>query len=131
MLCSRAGDDPPVWTTEECSHREAQRVWRRLEKPLSHFLVSFVLQELVFGSDLLAVAPGALEKFERVGLLVDPVWIRGEYAWDIDRPSYFLVGERFLVRRAPDEGDGDDWYCCKDGVGAEVLRSLGLPAKIW
>ena len=113
-----AGDDPPVWITEECSHRKAQRVWRKLEKPLSHFLVSFVLQELVFGSELLAVAPGALEKFESAGLLVEPVWIRGEYACDIDRPSYFLVGERFLVRRAPDEADGDDWYGCKDETGA-------------
>jgi hypothetical protein len=125
-----AGDDPPVWITEECSHLQTQQVWRRLEKPLSHFLVSFVLQELVFGSDLLAVAAGALEKFESAGLLVEPVWIRGEYACDIDRLSYFLVGERFLVRRAPDEGDGDDWYGCKDGVGAGLLRSLGLPTEI-
>ena len=125
-----AGDDPPVWISEECSHLKAQRVWRRLEKPLSHFLVSFVLQELVFGSELLAVAPGALEKFESAGLLVEPVWIRGEYACDIDRPSYFLVGERFLVRRAPDEADGDDWYGCKDETGAGVLRSLGLPTQI-
>jgi hypothetical protein len=56
-------------------------VWRRLDKPLSHFLVSFVLQELMFGSELLAVAPGALEKFEGAGLPVEPVSIRGEYAW--------------------------------------------------
>src|SRR5262245_20314731 len=26
--------------SEECSHRETQPVWRRLEKPLSHFLGS-------------------------------------------------------------------------------------------
>jgi hypothetical protein len=46
------------------------------------------MQELMFGSDLLAVAPGALEKFEAAKLPVEPVWIRGEYGWDIDRPSY-------------------------------------------
>jgi hypothetical protein len=55
---------------------------------------------------------------------------RGEYAWGIDRPSYFLVGERFLARRAPDEGDGEDWCGCKDGSGTEVLTSLGLPTQI-
>jgi hypothetical protein len=125
----RAGDDPPVWISEECSHRETQQVWRRLEKPLSHFLVSFVLQELMFGS-LVAVAPSALEKFEGAGLPVEPVWIRGEYAWDIDRPSYFLVGDRFLVRRAPDEADGEDWYGCKDELGAGILTSLGLPMQV-
>jgi hypothetical protein len=126
----RAGDDPPVWITEKCSHREKQQVWRQLEKPLSHFLVSFALQELMFGSELLAVAPRALEKFEGAGLPVEPVWIRGEYAWGIDRPSYFLVGESFLVRRAPYEADGDDWYGCKNGMGAGVLGSLGLPTQI-
>jgi hypothetical protein len=125
-----AGDDPPVWITEDCSHRETQQVWRQLEKPLSHFLVSFVLQELMFGSELVAVAPGALETFERAGMPVEPVWIRGEYAWGIDQPSYFLAGELFLVRRAPDEANGEDWYGCKDGVGAGVLRSLGLPTQI-
>lgn len=124
------GDDPPVWITEKSSHRETQQVWRRLEKPLSHFLVSFVLQELIFGSELLAAAADALEKFEQAGLPVRPVWVRGEYAWDIDRPSYFLVDERFLVRRAPDEGDGEDWYGCAIGAGMDVLRSLGLPSQI-
>jgi hypothetical protein len=125
-----AGVDPPVWISENSSHREAQKLWRQLENPLSHFLVSFVLQELMFGSELVAVAPGALEKFEAAGLLVEPVWMRGEYAWDIDRPSYFLVGNRFLVRRAPDEGNGDDWYSCKDANGGDFLASLGLPTEI-
>ena len=124
-----AGVDPPVWITEECSHRDARQVWRQLENPLSHFLVSFSLQEMMFGSELVAVAPGAFERFETAGLSVEPVWIMGEYAWELARPSYFLVGERFLVRRAPDEADGDDWYGCNDEVGAEVLDSLGLPVQ--
>ncbi len=126
----RAGADPPVWISENCSHREAVKEWRKLEKPLSHFLVSFVLQEVMFGSKLLAVAPGALAKFEESGVKIEPVWINGEYACDIDRPSYFLAGESFLVRRAPDEADGDDWYGCKDSTGAELLQSLGLPTQI-
>ena len=37
----RAGADPPVWISENCSHRDAVKEWRQLEKPLSHFLVSF------------------------------------------------------------------------------------------
>src|SRR5215813_6449849 len=126
----RTGADPPVWISENCSHRDAVKEWRQLEKPLSHFLVSFVLQELMFGSEIRAVAPNAREKFEGAGLPVEPVWIRGEYAWGFDGPSYFLVGERFLVRRAPDEADGEDWYGCKDGMGEGALRSLGLPTTI-
>jgi hypothetical protein len=126
----RSGVDPPVWITEQSSHRETRQVWRQLENPLSHFLVSFVLQEVMFGSELVAVAPAALERFEEKGLSVEPVWISGEYARDIDRPSYFLVGERFLLRRAPGEADGDDWYGSKDASGADVLTALGLPTAI-
>jgi hypothetical protein len=126
----RAGDDPPVWVTEECSHRTPRQAWRQLENPLSHFLVSFVLQGVMFGSPVLAVAAGALEKFEAAGLAIEPIWLRGEYALDIDRPSYFLAGQRFLVRRAPEEADGDDWYGCEDAAGAEVLSMLGMPTRI-
>jgi len=125
-----AGADPPVWISQDCSHREPQRVWRKLEKPLSHFLVSFVLQELMFGSEIVAAAPGALEKFRQSGFAIEPVWAHGEYAWDIDRPSYFLVADRFLLRRAPDEADGDDWYGCNSRAGTEVLNSLGLPTTL-
>ena len=82
------------------------------------------------GLDRVAVAEGALETFQRAGLSIEPVWIRGEYAWDVDRPSYFLVGDRFLLRRAPDQDNGDDWYGCKDGADAELLKSLGLPTEI-
>jgi hypothetical protein len=126
----QVGADPPVWISENCSHRNPVRQWRQLEKPLSHFLVSFVLQEVMFGSEILAVAPGALARFEGAGVKIEPVWINGEYAWGIDRPSYFLAGDHFLVRRAPDEADGDDWYGCNTLQGAELLESLALPTQI-
>ena len=51
----QADADPPVWISENCSHREAVKEWRQLEKPLSHFLVSFVLQEVMFGSEILEI----------------------------------------------------------------------------
>ncbi len=124
------GADPPVWISENCSHRNAVNEWRQLEKPLSHFLVSFVLQELMFGSEILAVAPEALARFGEAGLKTEPVWINGEYACDIDRPSYYLAGEHFLVRRAPDEANGDDWYGCNNSAGAEMLTLVGLPTQI-
>ena len=64
----RSSDDPPVWISENASHRDPVKEWRQLEKPLSHFLVSFVLQEVMFGSEILGVASGAWARFERSGL---------------------------------------------------------------
>jgi hypothetical protein len=86
-------------------------------------------RELMFGSEILAVAPGALEKFEKAGLSVERVWNRGQYAYSIDRPSYFLADKHFLPR-APNEADGDDWYECNTSSGGELLTSLGLPMQI-
>jgi hypothetical protein len=83
----------------------------------------------MFGSELLAVAPRALEKFAEAGLPVDLVWLEGEYTWDVDRPSYYLAGKRFLVRWASDKADGDDWYGCNNANRACVLTSFGLPTE--
>jgi hypothetical protein len=126
----RSGSDPPVWISEDCSHRNEVKKWRRLQNPLSHFLVSFALQEVMLGSELLAVAPGALAIFEEVGARIQPVWIKGEYTWDIDRPSFFLIDDRFLLRHAPDVANGDDWHGCNDTERAEMLTSLGLPTGL-
>ena len=62
----------------------------------------------------------------KAGLPVEPVWIRGEYTWGIDRLSYFLVGEQFLVRQATIEADGDDWYGCKDGASFKRVDVVGF-----
>jgi hypothetical protein len=123
----QTGADPPVWISENCSHRTPVRVWRQLENPLSHFLVTFALQEVMLGSELVAAAPGALAKFAKARAKIEPVWIKGEYAWDIDRPSYYFVDERFVVRSALGEADDDDWYGCNSIAGAEALKALGLP----
>jgi len=125
-----AGADPPVWISEDCSHRTAIRTWRRLDKPLSHFLVSFVLQELMFGSDIVGVAPGALARLEAAGAATRPVWVDGEYAWDIAHPSYFLADGSILIRHGPAEADGDDWYACNSDDGRAILKSLALPTKL-
>jgi hypothetical protein len=125
------GIDPPVWISENASHLEPRTQWRQLTKPLSHFLVSFVLQEVMFGGcELVATASAALETFQQAGKTVEPVWINGEYACDYDLPSYYLISGHILLRRALDEADGDDWYACNNIAGVDVVISLGLPTSV-
>lgn len=127
----RSGEDPPVWISEDSSHREPRREWRELENPLSHFLVSFVLQEILFGSEMVHCAPDVLAKFENAGAKIEPVWLDGEYAWEFcslagrARPSYFLAADGILIRRAPEEADGEDWYGCNTADGA--VGGAGVP----
>lgn len=127
----QCGDDPPVWISEDCSHREPVRKWQRLENPLSHFLVSFALQEVIFGSRILCTGTGTLDIFKESQIPIEPVWMNGEYAWGFDRPSYFLVGDSILVRQALDEGDGDDWYGCSTSKGEDILVAVGLPVETY
>jgi hypothetical protein len=68
----QTGADPPVWISENCSHRDAVREWRQLETPLSHFLVSFVLQELMFGSEILAWPTVHSRSLRKRGCLSNP-----------------------------------------------------------
>jgi hypothetical protein len=118
-LTERTGDDPPVWIKDDVKER-------KLEEPLSHFLVSFVLQDLTFGSEAgVASELRALEKLMEAGMPVEPIWLNGEYAEN--RRSYYLIGDRFLLLRAQEQGDGEDFYGCNQIEGMKELKSLGLP----
>jgi hypothetical protein len=125
----QSGIDPPVWISEDCSHRNPTRRWNRLDNPLSHFLVSFVMQEVLFGSRILSLAVGALPTFSKAGLTIEPIWLNGEYTWGIVRPSYFLVADCILVRHASQASDGEDWYGCTSVEGQNILMSLELPIE--
>ena len=117
-----------VWISEDCSHRTDRVVWRQLEKPLSHFLVSFVLQEVMFGPISGSFQQKHLEKLQEAGLSVVSLWIDGEYANCWSQSSYYWIEEQVLLRRAPDEG-WDDFYGCKDESGKERLIALGLAVQ--
>jgi hypothetical protein len=125
------GNDPSVWVSEDCSHRTSSPTWRTLENPLSHFLVTFVLQETIFGSEFLACHENALSAFANAGCAVEPIWLDAEFVYPDLRHSYFLVDRRILLRR--DTGDvalDDQWYGFNDPAAAEFVEKLELPSKI-
>src|SRR6266498_2684923 len=123
-----SGADPNVWVSEDCSHRTSNPTWRPLDNPLSHFLVTLVLQETMFSSEFLACHENALSVFASAGCEVEPIWLNAEYTWPEVRHSYFLVDRRILLRR--DTGDialDDHWYGFNDPAAAEFLERLKLP----
>lgn len=125
------GYDPAVWVSEDCSHRTSSPRWRPLDNPLSHFLVTFVLQELMFGSEFLACHENALSILANEGRQIEPIWLNGEFACPEVRHSYFLVDQTILLRR--DTGDlalDDHWYGFNDPATAKLVEALNLPSKI-
>jgi hypothetical protein len=127
----RDGEDPPVWISEDCSHRTTSPTWRQLDQPLSCFLVTFVLQETMFGSNRCACCENALSRFVDAGCVVEPIWLNAEFAWPKVRHSYFIVDRRILLRR--DTGDNaidDQWYGFNDPGATEFVKCLNLPIAI-
>jgi hypothetical protein len=125
------GDDPPVWVSEDCSHCGPSPIWRPLENPLSHFLVTFVLQETLLGSEFRACHEDALSVFAGAGCQCEPVWLNGEYSYPGVHHSYFLVDRRILLRR--DTGDialDDHWYGFNEPAVAEFVEGLNLPSQV-
>jgi hypothetical protein len=125
------GDDPPVWVSKDCSHRTSSPIWQPLGIPLSHFLVTFVLQEALFGSESLASHENALSVFARAGCQCERIWLDGVFAWPEVRHSYYLVDQRILLRR--DIGDialDDHWYGFNGPDVAEFVERLNLPTQL-
>jgi len=120
-----------VWVSEDCSHRTPNPIWRELEHPLSHFLVTLVLQETMFGSDHLACHEEALDKFKEAGCKIEAVRSRGEFAWPDVRLSHYLIDGRILAQQGEGNDWGDDiWYGYKDAATGEFIERLGLPRTI-
>ena len=87
------GDDPSVWVSEDCSHRGPNPIWRPLDNPLSHFLVTFVLQEMMFGSEFLACHEDALSVFARAGCQCEPSGPMGSSLGPVSvTPTSWLTG---------------------------------------
>jgi hypothetical protein len=124
-------DDPRVWISENCSHRTPYPSWRELQNPLSHFLVTFVLQEAMMGANFGACHENVLDVLSEAGYDIERIWMDGEYAWEEVRHSYFLIDQRILLRR--DTGDcalDDQWYGYNDPAGAEILKSVDVPTGV-
>lgn len=125
------GADPPVWLTEtEFDRRLTAPTWIQLENPLSHFLVTFVLSDLLFSADGLFMSEDdtAMTVFGRANCSIIPLWINGEYAYRGYRHSFYLIDDCILVRHTPDLVPVVE-YAFKNPHGKELLVRLGLPIE--
>lgn len=125
------GVDPKVFISENTSHRAANPKWIVLDHSLSHFLVTFMLQELIFGAQKCACADGALSEFRKAACKIEPVWVDAEFVWPEVKLSHYLINDRILIRNAVGNIEfGGDWYGYNDPSCVTLLNSLGLPSSL-
>ncbi|WP_165225560.1 hypothetical protein [Aquisphaera insulae] len=123
-----SGEDPPVWSYSQKPDRfgvysEAEEL---VSVSLSRLLITYVLQELVFGS-LHRMTDDALStKFFGMRNSVTPVWIDGPYAYGSDQSYSFHLWGHVLVA---DMGHRDYWLATNDEEGLRFLEENRGPVN--
>jgi hypothetical protein len=124
------GDDPPVWV-EDVFDVYQQGRWGLVTDSLSKFLVTFCLQELLFGSRLCLSDDNLSRLFDSSADDVIPLWLNGSYAQWSRGFSFYLFHGSVLVGQL----HGGIWFGAdaEDGVrfltahqGAIRAVELGL-----
>lgn len=93
---------------------------------LSHFLVTFCLQELVMSSEHVGTFVAESEQ-ELVKGDLEPVWLNGFYVFKEPTHSFYICDSRLLIMKLYDEF----WYACKDESALSLLIKKDSWSRIW
>lgn len=112
------GKDPPVWVSEG-EDEDGGHQWDLVADSLSRFLVSFCLQELMFGARLCLSDDELDKRFAREGKSAVPILTDGVYVDGQEHPghNFFLWDDAILVGRL----QGSQWFAAKDEAGIAFL----------
>jgi hypothetical protein len=111
------GEDPPVYS-DSMAYESGSKEMQEVCGSLSHFLTTYCLQELVFGSKHLFCVDSKVEKPEElVRQDLRPVWEKGVYVNREPSHSFYICNERVMVMNTW----GDYWIAYEDEACAELV----------
>jgi len=110
-------EDPPVYS-DSLAHGHGDDKFREVCSLLSHFLTTFCLQEVFFGSQNLFCLDSEVAAPEDLVTenLID-IWINGVYAYNEPTHSFYLCGHGLFIM---DTG-GSFWLACNDDRHASLI----------
>lgn len=113
-------DDPPVFSS---SCDDSGTEIREVCPSLSHFLTTFCLRELVFGSqNLLWLESGPANPGELVKGDLVPLWLDGKYSYEA-KDSFFLCGRNLMVMSGSWCGRAACWLAYNRKEASKLLRA--------
>ncbi|CAM3422300.1 MULTISPECIES: hypothetical protein [Saccharibacillus] len=92
---------------------------------LTHFMTTFCLQELVFGSRFFGKLDGALDPTVFRDTL-HPLWLDGHYVFKEPSHSFYLCGDDLLIM----DYYSDVWYGCLDEGALSLIADPGMVKPI-
>ncbi len=114
-------DDPPVFCDSTAyDHGEPEGTMRIVCSSLSHFLTTFCLQEVFFGThNLFFIDSDVASPQQLVTSDVAPLWVDGRYVWAQPTHSFYTCERGILIM---DIG-GSFWLAYNDRRFAEFINS--------
>ncbi len=112
------GDDPPVWV-EDVFEVYRQGRWGLVTPSLSRFLVTFCLQESLFGAKFCVSDETFTALFESSKASAVPLWLNGPYAYSEGTHNFYLLHESVLVGVI----HGSAWLAANDDKGVAFLTA--------
>ncbi len=120
----RAGEDPPVWGRGDGIGGDDDRGWVKVNDSLTHLLITFCFQELVFGAKEGHWDAQLTEYFRGGSARIEPLWLDGSYVWSDMRYSFHLLDDAILVG---DFGGGECYFAANRDAGFQFLREKEGP----
>lgn len=99
------GDASPVYSNAAGLWEDGITEPEIVHPSLPHFLVTYCLQELVFGAPYAGTWSGDLQD-PSLSVFLQPVWINGSYVFKEPSHSFYLCGDGLLLM----DYFGDVWY---------------------
>ena len=115
--------DPPVFS-DASAFDGSDEGMREVCPSLSHFLTTFCLHELVFGSkNLYCVDTEPESPGELVNGAVERLWIDGMYAYKGAKYSFFLCGGDLMIMSTGMWSPGNYWIASNNDECSELLST--------
>ena len=119
--------DPPVFSDASAMDGSSGEAMREVSPSLSHFLTTFCLHELAFGSqNLYCVDTEGNRPSEFVRGEIQDLWLDGMYAYKGVTYSFFLCDNDVMIMHTP-MGDDTFWLAYnKDDAAKHLKTSPGI-----
>jgi hypothetical protein len=114
-------DDPPVFS-DAVAIDYSDEGMREVCPSLSHFLITFCLQELAFGSqNLFCVDSEPKNPGELVKVDLKPLWLDGMYAYKGAKYSFWLCDRDLMIMSTSMATPGDYWLAYNKEEASKLL----------
>ncbi len=121
LVTDPEGEDPPIWADSEEMGNQDGSTWTEICPSLTQLLVTFCLQELLFGAKHSYWGKPLIEYFKSGQAKLAPLFFKTTYVWEFSSQTYYLMDDEVLVCQ---RGEKSFSFGATSQLGMEKLQAL-------